>query len=221
MQKATLALCLATALASTSAIGQSASTSGTAPAYMVGQSATQIMVSDYLDKTVYGPADQSIGEIKNLVIDQTTGQVTDVVLGVGGFLGMGEKDVAIPFKDLKVAMRGGKSWFAVGASKDELKNAPDFKARVVQNEPVAAPEVANSGQVAKPVPQAEQTAANAPLPGANSFTEAQARSRLEAAGYSAIGALSKDAQSIWRGPAMKDGKSVTVAVDYKGNLTDQ
>ena len=221
MQKATLAFGLAAALASTCAMAQSAATSAAVPGHVVGQSATQIMASDYIDKTVYGPADQSIGEIKNLVIDQSTGQVTDVVLGVGGFLGIGEKNVAIPFKDLKVAVRGGKSWFAVAAGKDELKNAPDFKMRVVQNEPVVAPEVANSGQVAKPVPQAEQTAANAPLPGANSFTEAQARARLEAAGYSAVGALSKDAQSIWRGPAMKDGKNVTVAVDYKGNLTDQ
>ena len=43
--------------------------------------------------------------------------------------------------------------------------------------------------------------ANAPLPGANSFTEGQAKSRLEANGYSAITELKKDDQGVWRGTA--------------------
>ena len=58
-----------------------------------------------------------------------------------------------------------------------------------------------------------------PEPGANSFTEAQAKSRLEAAGYSNVSALRKDDQGIWRGTAMKDGKQVNVAVDFRGNIT--
>jgi hypothetical protein len=60
--------------------------------------------------------------------------------------------------------------------------------------------------------------AAAPLPGANSFTQAEALRRLEAHGYTAVSELQKDAQSIWRGKAMKDGKTVDVALDYRGNI---
>jgi hypothetical protein len=58
-------------------------------------------------------------------------------------------------------------------------------------------------------------------PGANSFTEAQARTRLEAQGFSTITELRKDDQGIWRGKAQKDGKSVSVAIDYKGTVQTQ
>ena len=49
----------------------------------------------------------------------------------------------------------------------------------------------------------------APVSGANSFTEGQAKSRIEARGYANVSGLSKDASGVWRGTAMKDGKSVT------------
>jgi periplasmic protein CpxP/Spy len=58
-------------------------------------------------------------------------------------------------------------------------------------------------------------------PGANSFTEAQARSRLEAQGFSNVTELRKDDQGIWRGKAQKDGRSTSVAIDYKGTVQTQ
>jgi periplasmic protein CpxP/Spy len=58
-------------------------------------------------------------------------------------------------------------------------------------------------------------------PGANSFTEAQARSRLEAQGFGNVTELRKDEQGIWRGKAQKDGKSVSVGIDYKGTVQTQ
>ena len=58
----------------------------------------------------------------------------------------------------------------------------------------------------------------APFKGANSFTENQAKDRIIAAGFGTVSALTKDDDGIWRGTAMKDGKSVNVAVDYKGNV---
>lgn len=54
--------------------------------------------------------------------------------------------------------------------------------------------------------------------GANSFTEAQARTRLEGAGLSNVTELRKDDQGIWRGRAMRNGQNVTVGFDYKGNI---
>jgi hypothetical protein len=58
----------------------------------------------------------------------------------------------------------------------------------------------------------------APLEGANSFTEGQASDRIVAAGLMTPSGLAKDDKGIWRGTAMKEGKSVNVAVDYKGNV---
>jgi hypothetical protein len=60
--------------------------------------------------------------------------------------------------------------------------------------------------------------AGAPLKGANSFTEGQAKDRALAAGLTNVSGLKKDDDGIWRGTASQDGKSVQVAVDYKGNV---
>jgi len=58
----------------------------------------------------------------------------------------------------------------------------------------------------------------APVPGANSFTEDQAKTRIQDAGFSDVTALSKDDQGIWRGQATKDGKKTAIALDYQGNV---
>jgi putative membrane protein len=69
-----------------------------------------------------------------------------------------------------------------------------------------------------PAPKADADK-NAPLPGANSFTEGQAKSRLEANGYTNIGELKKDDNGVWKGTATHSGATVTVSVDYRGNIT--
>jgi hypothetical protein len=58
----------------------------------------------------------------------------------------------------------------------------------------------------------------APVAGANSFTQAQARSRIERAGFSNVSRLVKDKDGIWRGTASKDGAVFHVALDYQGNV---
>jgi hypothetical protein len=61
----------------------------------------------------------------------------------------------------------------------------------------------------------------APVAGANSFTEGQAKSRIESNGYANVSELRKDDQGVWRGKAMKDGKAVNVSVDFQGNVVAQ
>ena len=58
----------------------------------------------------------------------------------------------------------------------------------------------------------------APVEGANSFTEGQAKSRFEEKGFSNISGLKKDNAGIWRGRAEKDGKTVSVGLDFQGNV---
>jgi hypothetical protein len=58
----------------------------------------------------------------------------------------------------------------------------------------------------------------APVAGANSFTESQAKSRIEGAGFTQVTGLKKDDNGVWRGSAMQKGKQVTVSVDFRGNV---
>jgi len=58
----------------------------------------------------------------------------------------------------------------------------------------------------------------APVAGANSFTEGQAKSRIEAKGFKNISDLKKDDRGVWRGKASQDGKVMNVSVDFQGNV---
>lgn len=78
------------------------------------------------------------------------------------------------------------------------------------------------GTTGSPPPSAPPAINAAPLEnGANSFTEAQARARLEQAGLAGIGELKKDDQGIWRGRATRNGAAVAVGVDFRGNISVQ
>ena len=57
-----------------------------------------------------------------------------------------------------------------------------------------------------------------PVAGRNSFTEGQAKSRIEDAGYSNVTGLKKDDNGVWRGRASKGGAAVNVSVDFQGNV---
>ncbi|MDE1991655.1 MAG: PepSY domain-containing protein [Rhizobiaceae bacterium] len=59
----------------------------------------------------------------------------------------------------------------------------------------------------------------APIAGKNSFTESQAKSRLEGAGYTDVTGLKLDDQGVWRATASKDGRQGAVSLDFQGNIT--
>lgn len=59
---------------------------------------------------------------------------------------------------------------------------------------------------------------NAPVAGRNSFTEGQAKSRIEGAGYTNVTELKKDDNGVWRGKAAKGGTTSMVSVDFEGNV---
>src|SRR3954464_14539076 len=58
----------------------------------------------------------------------------------------------------------------------------------------------------------------APAAGANSFTEGQAKSRIEARGFTNVSGLMKDSAGVWRGTAIQSGKPVKVSLDFQGNV---
>ena len=59
-----------------------------------------------------------------------------------------------------------------------------------------------------------------PVKGANSFTEGEAKSRIEKKGFANVSDLKKDDHGVWRGHAMKNGQRIDVALDYQGNVIE-
>jgi sporulation protein YlmC with PRC-barrel domain len=83
------------------------------------------LVSDVYKAGVYDTSERKVGNVTDLLMDRN-GNVTAVIIGVGRFLDIGKKDVAIPFKDLKVSTRDSKIWLVLSRTKDELQMAPAY-----------------------------------------------------------------------------------------------
>ncbi len=96
--------------------------------FLTRQTGDQMLVSDLMDMSVYGPDGQSIGEINDVLLDRM-GNVVAVVIGVGGFLGIGEKDVAVPYQSLQMSRTGTNvDRVVLSSSRNDLANAPAFVA---------------------------------------------------------------------------------------------
>jgi hypothetical protein len=81
-----------------------------------------------------------------------------------------------------------------------------------------AQQPAKSGPNNNAVNSSGQNNSNAPVAGRNSFTEGQAKSKIEEAGYTNVSALKKDDNGVWRGKAKKGGATSDVSVDFQGNV---
>lgn len=79
-----------------------------------------------LGKSVYNENNDKIGDVNDVVLDQNN-KATEVVVGVGGFIGMGERKVAVPFDRISKSTDGDKLILA-GYTKDQLKEMPEYKA---------------------------------------------------------------------------------------------
>ena len=75
----------------------------------------------------YDPSDAKIGEIMDVLVDRG-GKIVALVVGAGGFIGMGEKDVIVPFNAVQFKTKDNNKWYPVmNTTKDALKNAPGYK----------------------------------------------------------------------------------------------
>src|SRR5262249_30358509 len=69
---------------------------------------------------------ETVGSIENIYLDES-GKVKVVVMSVGGFLGVGSKEVAVKWEDIKSGKDGGSLALTTGLTKDALKGMPDYK----------------------------------------------------------------------------------------------
>jgi sporulation protein YlmC with PRC-barrel domain len=84
------------------------------------------LASKFIGSTVYSSANENVGDINDMVIGKD-GKVQAVIIGVGGFLGLGEKDVAVPMDRIQFARDENNNMkFTITASRQELEQAPAF-----------------------------------------------------------------------------------------------
>jgi PRC-barrel domain protein len=98
------------------------------PMFITKQSADQHLASKFKGTDVLGPGDEKIGDVSDILFDDK-GTVLAYIVGVGGFLGIGAKDVAIaPASFQKVPGQSGSAEkLRVSMTKDELKQAATFE----------------------------------------------------------------------------------------------
>jgi hypothetical protein len=131
--KLTSLILAAALLASPAAFAQTTTTPETRPAAgpADGQFYTrqtgEMRASKLIGTKVTNAANESVGEINDIVLGKD-GKVAAVIIGVGGFLGMGERDVAVSYGGLKFAKDSSdRDVITVNATKDQLKAAPAWK----------------------------------------------------------------------------------------------
>jgi sporulation protein YlmC with PRC-barrel domain len=89
--------------------------------------ANSVTITHWYKQNIYDPEDNKIGEIMDVLVDRE-GKATALIIGVGGFLGMGEKDVAVPFDAVHATTKDNNKWYLVmNSTKDALKSAKGFK----------------------------------------------------------------------------------------------
>lgn len=99
------------------------------PTYLTQQSETQVSANDYIGKQIYNAGDESIGKVNDLILEENGGIVAAVV-GVGGFLGIGEKDVALPMSKVSMtrdAQNNNDVRLTTTETAEALQSAPEFK----------------------------------------------------------------------------------------------
>ena len=105
----------------------SATASSNSPQFLNKQESDDWLASDLIGKSVVNAQDESIGEINDLVTDQS-GKIVAVLIGTGGFLGIGEKDVGVRFEDLKLARDENNDVKVIAnLSQETLASAPDYE----------------------------------------------------------------------------------------------
>jgi sporulation protein YlmC with PRC-barrel domain len=137
-------------LVATAAYAQQAPAPAPAPEPPKPVQADGYLATNYIGESVYngtGDNAQNIGNVNDILID-SKGMAKSIVVGVGGFLGIGEKNVAIDFPKLSWVEANGDRWLITGASKEQLEAAPAFDTSPYQ--PAPAPPAASGGATTTP-----------------------------------------------------------------------
>jgi len=96
---------------------------------VVQETNTVLAKQDLIGQAVHAPDNAKIGSISDLILSQDGKNVEGFVIGVGGFLGLGEKSVALKLDKLKMIRGADGVELFMDMTKDELRNTPSFKSQ--------------------------------------------------------------------------------------------
>src|SRR5262245_1238343 len=119
------------------------------------QSEDTFLTSDLTGATVYSPQDEAIGDVNDVIVSRE-GKVDGLVVGVGGFLGIGEKNVAIEMSKIKLTETDAGIKLVMDANKDELAAAPEFKSKTAMKAESAAEQPSSTQGLMAPDQQQTQ-----------------------------------------------------------------
>jgi sporulation protein YlmC with PRC-barrel domain len=112
---------------SSAELPKSAEATPSAAPFLTKQESSDWLVGNLIGKSVANADNESIGDVNDLVTDQN-GKIIAIVVGAGGFLGIGEKDVAIRFEDVKLARDANNDVKIIAdLDKETLASAPDYQ----------------------------------------------------------------------------------------------
>lgn len=131
---------------------------GATPAPQAVQSipAQSVAMSDFYRQSVYDKANEKIGDITDVLFDSSK-KASLAIIGVGGFLGMGEKNVAVPFDSVQRTVRDGKVYLTMDANKDQLKAAQGLRYDRVTNSWMADTAANDAANTSAPRPSTMPT----------------------------------------------------------------
>ncbi len=119
------------------------------------------LATNIVGKAVYnGPGDdaQKIGSVNDIVLSKE-GAAKSLVIGVGGFLGLGQKNIAFDYNKAQPVERDGERWLVVEASKEQLQELPDFDRKAYDPAPAAAAAGADTPPAVTPTTDAGRNTA--------------------------------------------------------------
>jgi sporulation protein YlmC with PRC-barrel domain len=107
-----------------------AGTTGSEETIIPEQAETQLLAADLMGASVFGPDGMEVGAVEDLILDKQL-KVAGVVVGVGGFLGIGKKEVGLDWEQAKLVESAdtGTKTITIGLTKADLEAAPDFKTK--------------------------------------------------------------------------------------------
>ncbi len=114
------------ALLSAAALVAAATTSLAASDVLTNVPAGSLTVTDWYKQSVYDQSNSKIGEVNDVLVS-SDGRINALIVGVGGVLGAGQKDVAVSFNAVQKTIKDNKVYLTMNASQDALKSAPGFK----------------------------------------------------------------------------------------------
>ncbi|RWD74231.1 PRC-barrel domain-containing protein [Mesorhizobium sp.] len=174
------------------------------------------LMSNIIGESVYngtGDDAQNIGKVDDVVFD-TSGKAKSAIIGVGGFLGVGKKDVAFDYAKLEWAEKNGDRWLVAKSTKDELNALPAFDRKPYDPAP------AQSTDATQPANNTTTAQAPAAAP-AEPVKKAEGNLASNIMGESVYNGTADDAQKIGDVKDIvlaKDGKAESLVIGVGGFL---